>query len=118
MPSEWIRVEKLRVQSRIGVGAEERASEQELVVTLIVELDRGGAEDDVATTIDYQGLAELARSIAAARPRSLLETLAREILAAALALDGSKHVRIEVDKPSVAETLRCGRVGVTVEAGR
>ena len=67
----------------IGVPEEERAAWQTLHADVTLRLERRFEQmgDDLARTIDYADVAVRLRSLAAARPRRLIETLAAEMCA-------------------------------------
>jgi dihydroneopterin aldolase len=71
----------LEAPCHCGVTAEERRVAQTLLLDLrLMPLDVGDyADDDLADTIDYGGVARLAVATAAERPYKLLERLATEI---------------------------------------
>lgn len=100
-----------------GVLPEEQSLGQEFRVSL--ELGLGGIspdEDLLAETIDYRRAVDLVRGIIEGRPRRLLETLAEEITAALLDIDGVEAVKVSVCKahPPIAAV----KGGVTVELSR
>jgi dihydroneopterin aldolase len=82
--SDLIRVLDLEVQAHIGVSEKERAQPQRLLISLEMEVDslaHAAATDDLALTVDYFTVAQRVKTVAAERPRHLLETLAEEIAA-------------------------------------
>jgi dihydroneopterin aldolase len=78
-----IEIQGLEVFSFIGVPDEERAVEQRLLldVTMEAKEDFRELEDSIARTVDYHAVAIGLTSLAAARPRKLIETLAQEAAA-------------------------------------
>ncbi len=86
--------------ARIGVGAAERASAQLLVVDLEARLDGDGGDDRLEGTVDYERLAGLIHEVAGERERQLVETLAEDIAARALADLRLLSVRVCVTKPA------------------
>ena len=88
--TDRIEVRGLRVLATCGVGDEERAHPQPLVIDLDVELDAAAAatSDAVTDTVDYAPLcAAAATALTATRPR-LLETACEAVGRAVLAADG------------------------------
>ena len=76
-----IEIQGLRVPTRIGVSAEERAFHQLLSIDVTARVRRAhGAPDSVETTVDYGVLAHAVAAAARSKERLLLETLAVEIL--------------------------------------
>ena len=103
---DLIHIEALEVQSHIGVPDEERATPQRLTVTLTLEptMDFRALNDEIGATIDYAAVCEAVKALAAARPRRLVETLAKEIAADLLARFPIRHLTVEVRKFILPET--------------
>jgi dihydroneopterin aldolase len=83
METNEILIQGLDLPVRIGVPEGERASWQVLSADIVMRprLRFEEMRDDIASTIDYQAVAEAVKALAAARPRQLIETLAAEIAA-------------------------------------
>jgi dihydroneopterin aldolase len=99
--SDLIRVIDLEVQARIGVSEEERAQPQRLLVSLEMSVDgfpQAAASDDLALTVDYFTVAQRVKTLAAERPRHLLETLAEEIAADLLKRFPIPKLTLEIKK--------------------
>lgn len=79
--SEWIEIEELEVQSKIGVPEEERRTPQRLAVSLRFQIQSpfDSLADEFTQTIDYSAVVEEVSAIAAARSRRLIETLVVDI---------------------------------------
>jgi dihydroneopterin aldolase len=90
----------LEMPARIGVPDVERSNWQTLVadITLRSRLPFHEMGDLIERTIDYETAANRFRSIAAARPRHLIETLAVEIAECALDEFRAASVFIELRK--------------------
>jgi dihydroneopterin aldolase len=99
--SDRITVRGMRFSGRHGVGAAEREEPQPFEVDLVLRLDlsRAAASDDLAATIDYAALFELARSIVEERSFHLIEALAGAIADAVLAGHPVDDVEVRVRKP-------------------
>ncbi|WP_029136296.1 dihydroneopterin aldolase [Nakamurella lactea] len=80
----------LRVDGRHGVFEHERRDGQLFVVDVTLWLDlRAAADtDDLAATVDYGALAQLAAGIVGGEPRDLIETVAAEIADAVMTAYG------------------------------
>lgn len=76
----------LELPVRLGVPEAERAGWQTVGADVELEMKPRFDElnDELAGTLDYEGVADEIRELAAARPRKLLETLAAEIVGALL----------------------------------
>ncbi|MGA0900309.1 MAG: dihydroneopterin aldolase [Luteolibacter sp.] len=75
-----IEINRLKVSSHIGVPDEERAKAQSLWITarLVPSQSFDHLNDAIEHTIDYQAVADQLSSLAAAKSRKLIETLATE----------------------------------------
>lgn len=76
-----LRVRGLRLRGNVGVSDEERATPQELVVAVEVELpgELYPKTDELSEAADYAAAVRIAESVARERPYRLLETMALEI---------------------------------------
>jgi dihydroneopterin aldolase len=99
--SDRITVRGMRFSGRHGVGAAEREEPQPFEVDLVLRLDlsRAAASDDLAATIDYSALFDLARFIVEERSFHLIEALAGAIADAVLAGHPVDDVEVRVRKP-------------------
>jgi dihydroneopterin aldolase len=98
-----VSLEGIRARGRHGVNPEERVEPQEFVVdvdaTVEVEVD------SVEATLDYRRVAEVVRSTVEATSFQLIESLARAVAEALLALEPVVQVRVAVHKPRAARSL-------------
>ncbi|WP_328390202.1 dihydroneopterin aldolase [Nocardia sp. NBC_00416] len=97
-----IELRGLRVFGHHGVFEHERRDGQEFVVDLTVWSDftAAAATDDLAHTVDYGALAELAVRVVAGPPRNLIETVAAEIADRVCAVPGVAEVEVVLHKPA------------------
>lgn len=105
--SDKIIIQDISVKTRIGVPDEERQFPQTLLVTVILHLSlkKSGKSDDIEETTDYYQVYQDIHSLAAEKPRKLLEHFAHEI--AELTLDKYERVKaveIEVKKFILPDT--------------
>jgi dihydroneopterin aldolase len=113
-----IHINGLRVTTRVGVPAEERAVPQELElnIRLVVEGGFGQMGDDVTRTIDYDAVARHVRAWCGEGERKLIETLAEEMAAELQeAFPLLEAVAIEVRKFILPD---CEYVAVLIERER
>lgn len=98
--SDEIHIRGLEMPVRIGVPEEERAHWQTLTADICLTLTRGFDEmaDDLNATVDYAIIANVAKDLAAAKPRQLLETLASELVHLFLTNPNIAAVEIELRK--------------------
>ncbi|MFE3442090.1 dihydroneopterin aldolase [Nocardia sp. NPDC059180] len=98
-----IELRGLRVFGHHGVFDHEKRDGQEFLIDLTVSADftAAAASDDLADTVDYGALAELAVRIVAGPPRDLIETVVSEIADAVMAAEPRiDAVEVVVHKPS------------------
>ena len=103
---DLILIDSLELSAQIGITAEERALPQRLTVTLQLQPARNFTrlEDRIENTVDYFNVCAAVKEIAAARPRSLLETLAEEIAAGVLEKFPVQALEVELRKYILPDT--------------
>ena len=113
---DTIEIRRLRVSTPIGVPDEERAVSQTLWVTVRLIPAQGfdGLSDEISRTIDYYQISLEIETLAAARPRRLIETLATDIAGHLLGNHALAHVAITIEKHILPNT-EC--VAVHLERG-
>ncbi|HEX3787636.1 MAG TPA: dihydroneopterin aldolase [Pseudonocardiaceae bacterium] len=110
----------LLVRGRHGVFPEEREQGQDFLVdvTVWLDLDRAARTDDLADTLHYGELAQLAADIVGGEPCDLIETVAAKV-ADEVMTDRRVHaVEVTVHKPSAPIPLTFADVAVTVRRSR
>ena len=120
--TDTITLSGMRFEGRHGVSAEERAFPQLLELDLILEADLApaGRSDDVADTIDYGPVIEIARGVVERNSFRLLESLAAALADKVLLLTPARAVTVAVRKLAVpveadldwAEIRKIGRAHV------
>lgn len=106
MEEDRIHLRGIRVSSHIGVPDDERALPQTLEIDLILVPVRTftALNDELDRTIDYHGVWQRARALAAAKPRKLIETLAEELAVDLLGDPRIRRVGVEVRKFILPDT--------------
>jgi dihydroneopterin aldolase len=107
MPTtDRIRIQGLKLETRVGVPDAERAVPQTVAVDVeIVPAGRlSGLGDEIARTVDYFEVAEAMKRVAATGERRLIETLAEDLGRAALSFAGVAGVTVGVRKFILPET--------------
>lgn len=101
-----IHINGLRLSCHVGVPDEERAHPQELSIDLVLvpANDWSRLNDDIENTIDYAKVAAQMETLAAERPRKLIETLAVEMADFLLANWPLQQVSVLVDKKILPQT--------------
>jgi dihydroneopterin aldolase len=118
--ADRIELRGLTVRGNHGVLDHERRDGQDFVVDVTVWLDLAAAavSDDLADTVDYGALAQLAADVVAGPPRNLIETVAAEIADAVMA-DGRLHaVEVVLHKPDAPIPLTFSDVAVVARRSR
>jgi len=91
----------LPVPVRVGVTAEERQAEQEILLDLELYLDLAapGRRDDLRWTVDYDEACQVADSVVRAQSFRLIESLAETVAGALLEAFDIAEVVVCVRKP-------------------
>ena len=101
--ADRILVHRIAVFARHGVLPEEARLGQRFYISLDCRLDLSepGRSDDVATTVSYADLAQIAVEIATERRFALIEALAEAIAQTCLSrFPRIEAIRVRIDKPS------------------
>ncbi|MFT4109909.1 dihydroneopterin aldolase [Propionicimonas sp.] len=113
-PADRIRLTGLEVDAVHGVYAEEKLAPQRFVIDLVCSLRPRPASDDLATTVDYAGLASRVAAAATGDPVDLIETLAERISRTCLADPRIAEVEVTVHKPQAPLPVPVADVAVTI----
>lgn len=115
MRNDYIHLEGLILQCRIGATPAERRRPRRLraSVTLTCDLARAGRSDCLADTVDYAALSVRLRAAARSRDWVLLESLARRLAAECLAERRIAEVRVLLAKPRPCRHLARAVVEIT-----
>lgn len=119
-PRDRISLLGVRGRGFHGVLADEKRDGQEFVVDVVLHLDLApaGASDDLDLTVSY---AEVGADVLArieGPSLDLIESLAEQVAADALARPGVHTVEVTVHKPSAPVGVPFGDVAVTIERRR
>jgi dihydroneopterin aldolase len=115
-----IQVDGIEVLARHGVLDHEKVEPQRFLIDLSVLLDLGkaGASDNLADTVDYGRLAQVAHDVVAGESHQLIEKVADRVATTLLAEPGVERVIVTVHKPDAPIPLEFGDVSVTVDRSR
>ncbi|HEX6237654.1 MAG TPA: dihydroneopterin aldolase [Acidimicrobiales bacterium] len=121
-PRDRLELRGLRVLARCGASPDERARAQplELDLDLTVDLAAAGRSDDLADTVDYGAVCDVAVAAAESGPTALLESVAESVASALLAHDqriGAVDVAVRKLRPPVPHHLATSGVRVHRERG-
>lgn len=94
-------IPEIPLRAHVGITAEERRPEQEVIVHLALYLDLApaGESDDLAKTVDYDTVCEAVGCVVASRSFHLIEAIAEEVARAILSDFGVDEVDVRVEKP-------------------
>lgn len=114
--SDIITISGIRSFGRHGVFDHERVNGQEFSVDIVARVDAraAAASDDLADSVDYGALAQLAHDVLAGEPVNLIETVAERIALGLLAMPGVNGVEVTVHKPQAPIPVPFDDVSVTV----
>ena len=106
----------LKVFGYHGVFEHEKRDGQDFVldITLWLDLTTAVTTDDLANTVHYGELAQLAADIISGRPRNLIEAVAGDIADAAMRIYPAHAVEVTLHKPSAPIPLDFADVAVTI----
>lgn len=114
---DYIFVEGLQVEARVGIYPREQLMTQALEINLTFGVPDAAAErDDIADTIDYDRVVARIREVLGELHFNLLETLGEFLVELLFAEFGAPWVRISIAKIGVMQGVR--RVGVYIERAR
>lgn len=118
--SDRITLTGLRVFGRHGVFEHEKRDGQEFVVDITVWLDLApaAATDELARTVNYGELAELAVAIVGGEPGDLIESVAGRIADEVLLDPRLSAAEVTVHKPSAPIPHTFDDVAVTIRRQR
>lgn len=97
----------------------ERGQRFSIDVTCWLDFREAAAGDDLAKTVDYGAIAQLAHDIASGTPRQLIETVASEIADTAMRQFSALHaVEVTLHKPQAPIPVVFGDVAVVARRSR
>lgn len=115
--SDRICIEGLKVEGLIGVYPHEQDVPQRLIVWLCAETDTraAGRSEQLADTLDYDRLADCARTVIRERHHKLIETVAERIAAQVLSAHKGrvKSITVRVEKPGAVADADRASVEIT-----
>ncbi|PWD42902.1 dihydroneopterin aldolase [Gordonia paraffinivorans] len=118
--ADRIELRGLRVRGNHGVFDHERADGQDFFIdiTLWLDLRAAAVSDDLADTVDYGALAQLAADIVGGEPRNLIETVGAEIAEKIMDDERITACEVVVHKPSAPIPLAFDDVAVVTRRSR
>ncbi|GAA4682691.1 dihydroneopterin aldolase [Gordonia humi] len=119
--ADRIELRGLRVRGNHGVFEHEKRDGQEFIVdvTLWIDLSTAASSDDLADTVDYGVLAQLAHDVVAGPSRDLIEAVGGDIADTIMADDPRVSAcEVTVHKPSAPIPLTFDDVAVVTRRSR
>ncbi len=114
---DFIFIEEMRVEARVGIFERELTTVQTLELNLTFGVpDEAARDDDITKTIRYDAVIERIRAELAARHFNLLETLGEYVIGLLLDEFGAQWVKISIAKIGIMKGVK--RVGVQIERSR
>ena len=113
----FIFIEGLRVDARVGIYARERAVAQTVELDLNFGIpEAADIHDDIDRSIDYAEVIDVVRTELAQRHFNLIETLGEFVADLLCVRFSAPWVKVWVSKPGVVKGVR--RVGVYIQHGQ
>ncbi|MHB8529652.1 MAG: dihydroneopterin aldolase [Caulobacteraceae bacterium] len=110
-------VRGLTVKARIGVYPREKRRRQPLIVDVELDIAAGGWRA-LADTVNYEGIAERAKAIAASGHIGLVESFAHRLVEACFEEPRVMRARVRVEKPrALAPDAAAAGVEITAVRG-
>lgn len=118
--TDRIELKGIEVVARHGVLEHEKHEPQvfRIDLTLYLDLSAAGTSDDLADTVDYGKLAQVAHDLVQSESHDLIESVAQQIATAVLDEPLVDRVRVTVHKPEAPIPLTFSDVAVTVDRSR
>lgn len=119
--ADRIELTGLRARGHHGVFEHERREGQDFLcdITLWADLSAAAASDDLADTISYADVADIAHGVLAGEPRDLIETVSAEIADAVMGMSELIHaVEVRVHKPQAPIPHEFADVAVVARRSR
>ena len=114
---DFIFIEDLRVEARVGIYDREKAAPQRLELNLTFGVpDSAAQRDDIADTINYATVIERIRDELSRRHFNLIESLGEFVVKLLFDEFGAPWVKIHIAKIGVMRGVK--RVGVFIQRGR
>ncbi len=115
---DQIHIRDLLLRTIVGTNPEERVNRQDVLinVTLFTDTSGAGKTDAIEDTVNYRDVTKNVISLVEASEFFLVEKLAEEIAALALADVRVRKALVSVEKPGAVRFARS--VGVTIERQR
>ncbi|MDF1677822.1 MAG: dihydroneopterin aldolase [Legionellaceae bacterium] len=95
----YLRIEGLRIEARIGVHAWEKKIKQALLIDLEIPTDFSQIDDKIERAIDYDALCQHVTELVQSTQFNLIETVATHIQASLQTTFKIKTATIRVSKP-------------------
>lgn len=96
---DYLRIEGLRIETRIGVNEWEKKINQVLLLDIEIPSDFSQTDDALKNTIDYDALCQHVTELVESTAFNLIETVARLVLESIQKTFKIKALNVRVSKP-------------------
>ncbi|MDX2346839.1 MAG: dihydroneopterin aldolase [Legionella sp.] len=96
---DYLYIEGLRVETRIGVHDWEKKINQVLLIDIKIPRDFSKLDDALENTVDYDALCQHVTKLVESNPFNLIETVAHQIIASIQSTFKLQALTIRVSKP-------------------
>lgn len=108
-------IRELALRCIIGIYPEERREKQDVVINVEMQCDlrKAGQSDDLSDTVDYKSIKKAILKLVENSHFQLIEAMAENIAAIALADERVSQVVVTVDKPGALRFAKSSAVQIT-----
>lgn len=97
--TDTLRIEGLKIETRIGVHDWEQKINQLLRIDIELPFNFKKVKDDIKKTIDYDAICQHVTELTGSQPFRLIETVAETIASSIQTTFGIKTIKVCVSKP-------------------
>jgi dihydroneopterin aldolase/D-erythro-7,8-dihydroneopterin triphosphate epimerase len=112
-------IRDLALRCIIGIYPEERREKQDVVINVEMHTDlrKAGLSDDLNDTVNYKSIKKAILQLVEASHFQLIESLAEQIAAIALADEKVQQAVVTIDKPGALRFAKSSAVEITRNKG-
>lgn len=112
---DLLRIENLKIETRIGVHAWEQRINQTLLINIDMPSDFSATQDKLEQTVDYDALCKHVTSLVESSAWKLIETVADRVAASIQEVFRVQEITVRVSKPHAV--ANAGNIHVEVRRG-
>jgi 7,8-dihydroneopterin aldolase/epimerase/oxygenase len=110
---DYLYIEGLRIETRIGVHAWEKKINQVLLLDIKIPRDFSQTEDSLTHTIDYDALCQHVTELVESNHFNLIETVAQQALTSIQKTFNIQNLTIRVSKPHAINNAKNISIEIT-----